>query len=61
LLLSHTRNRMSAQTTRSLLCLGSWCSLGLVKDADIKASALLGELDGEQSDLEMPSGWDTIE
>ncbi|KIL65169.1 hypothetical protein M378DRAFT_52957, partial [Amanita muscaria Koide BX008] len=36
ILLSHLRNRMSAQTTRALLCLGSWSRLKLVKDEDVR-------------------------
>jgi hypothetical protein len=59
LLLPHTRSRLSAQSTRSLLCLGSWAPLGLIKDTDIKASSALPELDGD-SDIKMPSGWDGI-
>ena len=60
LLLSHTRSRLSAQTTRCLLCLGSWSPIGLIKDTDIRASATLPELDGEEPDVEMPVGWDNI-
>ena len=36
ILLPHLRNRLSAQLTHALLCLGSWSRLGLVKDKDIK-------------------------
>jgi hypothetical protein len=32
----------------------------LVKDSDLKATAMLPELDGEESDLEMESGWDDL-
>jgi hypothetical protein len=32
----------------------------LIKDTDIKASATLPELDGEELDVEMPPGWDNI-
>jgi hypothetical protein len=60
LLLSHTRSRLSAQSIRCLLCLSSWATLGLIKDTDIKASATLPELDGGESDIEMPTGWDAI-
>lgn len=60
LLLTHTRSRLSAQTTCCLLCLGSWSTLGLIKDTDIKASATLPELDGDEIDVEMPAGWDNI-
>jgi hypothetical protein len=32
----------------------------LIKDTDIKASATLSELDGEELDVEMLPGWDNI-
>ena len=35
LLLSHIRNRLLSQLIRALMCLGSWCQLGLVKGADM--------------------------
>jgi len=60
LLLPHTRSRLSAQTVHSLLCLGTWSGLGIVRDTDIKASSKLPDLDGDKSDFEMPSGWDAI-
>ena len=47
LLLSHTRSRLSAQTTRALLCLGSWSLAGLVKDDDVKAVAVLDDVEVE--------------
>jgi hypothetical protein len=59
LILSHTRSRLSAQTTHSVLCLGSWCHLGLVKDCDLDDVAKLQELDGEA--VALPNGWDAIE
>ncbi|KIL55872.1 hypothetical protein M378DRAFT_53342, partial [Amanita muscaria Koide BX008] len=31
ILLSHIRNRLSAESTRSLLCLGAWFKTGLVQ------------------------------
>ncbi|KZV99873.1 hypothetical protein EXIGLDRAFT_572679, partial [Exidia glandulosa HHB12029] len=34
-LLSHIRNRLSAQSTRALLCLNSWIPLNIVKTSDI--------------------------
>ena len=44
LLLSHTRSRLSAQSTWALLCVGSWSLAGLVKDEDVKAVAVLDEI-----------------
>jgi hypothetical protein len=42
------------------LCLGSWSLLGLVKDDDLKAVAILPEIEGDGSDYEMEVGWDVI-
>ncbi len=44
LILSHVRNRMSAGTTRELLCLNNWSKQGLVKMEDLKAAASLPEV-----------------
>ena len=60
LLLSHVCNRLSAQSTHAILCLGSWSLLNLVKDDDVMVMALLPEVDGEGSDYEMEDGWDAI-
>jgi hypothetical protein len=35
LLLSHLRNRLSAESTCALMCLGSWSLMGFIKDEDI--------------------------
>ena len=66
LLLSHVRNRLSAQSTRALLCLGEWSRMGLVKDKDVNAVAVLNDVsDDEQSehpdDYDMKEGWDAIQ
>ncbi|KIK32731.1 hypothetical protein CY34DRAFT_27167 [Suillus luteus UH-Slu-Lm8-n1] len=58
LLLSHVRNRLSAQSTRALLCVGLWSQLGLVKDKDISAVASLPEADADDEALD--NGWDSI-
>jgi hypothetical protein len=50
---------MSSETTRALLCLGDWSKRGFVKDADLKAAALLPDISGEEPPL--ASGWDKIE
>ena len=54
-LLSHIHNRVSAQTTRVLLCLGVWSLLGLVKDSDDNAVAVLPDVPegDEKSDYEV--------
>ncbi|SJL03663.1 uncharacterized protein ARMOST_16509 [Armillaria ostoyae] len=64
ILLSHIRNRLSAQSTRALLCLGQWSLHGYVHDDDILAAAALPEVpdgEGEDGDFLMPDGWDLIE
>jgi hypothetical protein len=60
LLLTHVRSRLSAQSTRALLCLGSWSLLNLVKEDDVRAAAMLPEIDGDKDDMDMDVGWDTI-
>jgi hypothetical protein len=59
LVLSHVRNRLSAQSTRALLCLGNWSLLGYVKNKDITAITILPEVAGDDEELE--EGWDIID
>jgi hypothetical protein len=58
LILSHVRNRLSARSTRALLCLGVWSLMGYVKDEDVRAAAVLPEVDGEEEEL--PMDWDSL-
>ena len=58
LLLSHVRSRLSAQTTRSLLCLGTWSTLGLVDDSNVKKVMELQDAEGK--DVILADGWDKI-
>lgn len=58
ILLSHLRSRLSVQSTRALMCLGEWSSMGFVKDSDIIAAAALPEVDGEEEEL--GQDWDAI-
>ena len=58
LLLSHIRNRLSAQSTRALLCLRSWRKLGLIKDNNVMAVAVLADVDGDEDEFD--DGWDAI-
>jgi len=44
LILSHVRNRLSAGTTRELLCLNNWIGQGLVMLDDLKEAASLPEV-----------------
>lgn len=48
IILSHIRNRLSAESTRALLCLWNWSLLGYVKDKDITAVTVLPELVAEE-------------
>ncbi|EIW58950.1 uncharacterized protein TRAVEDRAFT_92706, partial [Trametes versicolor FP-101664 SS1] len=43
-LLSHVQSRLSAQTTRAVLCLGDWVRLDLVKAEDIRSISRLAEV-----------------
>ena len=54
LLLSHIWNRLSAQSTRALLCLGAWSKLGYVDLDDLKAAASLPDVGEDEtwSDME---------
>lgn len=56
LLLSHVRSRLSVQTTRALLCLGSWSPLGFIEDEDVLTVASEGDIEKE----ELIDGWDRI-
>ncbi|KAF8230615.1 hypothetical protein L208DRAFT_1281038, partial [Tricholoma matsutake] len=47
LVLSHTRSRLSVASTCALLCLGSWSVMGLVRDDDINAVAIMNEVEGQ--------------
>lgn len=52
------RNRLSVQSIRALLCLGVWSLKGYVKDEDVRAAAILPEVDGEEEEL--PMDWDSL-
>ena len=58
ILLSHVRNRSSAQTTQALMCLGAWSLMGYIKDNDIKAVTVVPEVEGEKEEL--ADDWDAI-
>lgn len=58
MLLPYVRNRLSSESTRALLCLGDWFRHGLVKISDIKAAAILPDVNGEEPEL--ATGWDNI-
>jgi hypothetical protein len=41
------------------MCVGAWSLMGYVKDTDVKAVAVLPEVDGDEDELE--ENWDMIE
>jgi hypothetical protein len=58
ILLSHIRNRLSAQSTRAIICLGSWSLLGLIHDTDIFNVTKLPE---EPADPELEADeWEAV-
>lgn len=59
LILSHVRNRLSAQSTCALLCLGNWSLMDYVKNKDITAVTILPVVAGDNEELE--EGWDIID
>jgi hypothetical protein len=60
LILSHVRNRLSAQSTRALLCVGLWSKLGLVESEDIIPSRVSKLPDVIGKEEAMDEGWDRI-
>ena len=51
---------MTAQTTRSLMCLNSWFTSGLLKEKDVVA-AIRGEPEVKGAeDVELENGWDAM-
>ena len=58
LVLPHVRNRLSFQSTRALLCVGTWSTLGMINTQDIKAA--LGEEVTGGEENELPADWDAI-
>ena len=57
LLLLHVRSQLLAQSTCALLCLGTWSTLGLVKDSDVKKVTKLEDVEGKDT---LADGWDKI-
>lgn len=44
-LLSHVRSRLSVTSTRAVLCLGLWSTLGLVDDNDLRQVGKLPDVE----------------
>ena len=60
LLLSHVRSCLSIQSTRALMCLGTWGLLGYVNDTDVKAITILPELRAGEKKGQLLLDWDEI-
>jgi hypothetical protein len=52
LILSHTRNRLSVESTRALMCLNNWTSAGYINNQDIEDAAGLPDVKEEDDDNE---------
>ena len=50
---------MSSQTTHTLICLGIWSQLNLIKAQDVKTVSKLPDLTGDEDILE--DRWDAID
>ncbi len=58
LLMPHTRNRLTARSTRALMCVGNWSLAGYIHREDARKVALMPEVQaGEVDDDE----WDGID
>lgn len=60
MILSHMRNRLSSQSVRAILCLGSWSVDAFVGRADLQELASLEEIVGDE-DVVLEEDWDGIE
>jgi hypothetical protein len=59
MLFPYARNCLSSESTHALLCIGDWSRrCNLVRYSDIKAAALLPDVNGEEPELAI--GWDKI-
>ncbi len=55
LTLSHVRNRLNAQTTHALMCVGAWSCLDLIDTDDLHGTVGLPDLEGDE-EFEMDEG-----
>lgn len=60
LVLSHIRNRLSAETMRAILCVGEWSQASFIQDEDVLAVTLA--IYDEKNDVldAVPKGWASI-
>ncbi|KAF5335302.1 hypothetical protein D9611_011794 [Ephemerocybe angulata] len=60
LIITHLRNRLTAQSIRALLCMNYWSLAGLVRDSDVlKVVRSNPEVEGDE-DVDLEPGWDHI-
>jgi hypothetical protein len=59
ILLHHTRNRLSMQSTRATLCLGQWHDFKIIDSEDVLPVAKLPDIEGDE-EVELPEGWDAM-
>ncbi len=59
-LLTHVRSRLSAQSTRAVLCLGDWGKGDRGEAKVMRAVAKLDEVVGDGDDYMMDDGWDRL-
>jgi hypothetical protein len=52
LLLPHVRNQLSAESTRSLICLNNWTKLGYVKQEYLKDASKLPEVVASETEMD---------
>jgi hypothetical protein len=57
LLISHIRNRLSAQSTRALLCLNAWSKAGFLQSTDLSDVASLPD---DKETIGLDASWDVI-
>lgn len=60
LCLSRVQNRLSAQMTCALLCIGEWSRLNLICSKDIKTTSALLDIKGDAIDYQMEEGWEQV-
>ena len=59
LVLPHVQSKLSVQSTRALLCVGSCSLLKLVKDEDVLSAAQLADI--KEDNEYLPLGWETMQ
>lgn len=60
IILSHLRNRLSVQSIRALMCVGTWSKMGFVKTSDITDVTMLDDIEEGGIEEELEDGWDII-